>query len=67
MSKNESVHLKLTGDLLKEIDEFKNEYYFKSRSDALRYLISLGLKHHIITENLLSNRTKDVQKLLEKK
>lgn len=64
-SKSESIHLRLNNEIIKEIDNFKDEYFFTSRSDTIRYLIASGLKHHEITSKLLKQRKVDIQKYLD--
>lgn len=39
-----SIHLKLNEDLLSEIDDFTVDYHFLNRTDAMRFLLSSGLK-----------------------
>lgn len=46
-----SIHLKLSEDLLKEIDRFTEEYHFLNRTDAMRFLLSSGLKAQLRNEN----------------
>ena len=58
----ESIHLRLNTEIIKEIDIFKDEYFFTSRSDAMRYLLALGLKHQEITTELLSHKIEDIKK-----
>lgn len=41
-----TIHLRINEDLIDEIDEFANEYNFMNRTDAVRFLISSGLKNH---------------------
>ena len=38
------IHLKLNEDLLSEIDDFTVDYHFLNRTDAMRFLLSSGLK-----------------------
>lgn len=67
MSKNDSVHIKFTRDLLNQIDDFKSSHYFSSRSDAIRFLVTQGLRHHQITDKLLETKSKEITKLLKEK
>lgn len=48
MTKKESasVHLRLNQNFLKHIDLFTSKFYFNNRTEALRYLIALGLNYH---------------------
>ena len=39
-----SIHLKLNEELLSEIDDFTVDYHFLNRTDAMRFLLSSGLK-----------------------
>lgn len=39
-----SIHLKLNEELLSEIDAFTVDYHFLNRTDAMRFLLSSGLK-----------------------
>lgn len=41
-----SIHVRFTKELLDEIDIFTDKYHFSSRTEAIRYLISLGLSFH---------------------
>lgn len=38
------MHLRLNKELANEIDEFTDSYNFTNRTDAVRFLISSGLK-----------------------
>ena len=38
------IHLRVSAELSKEIDEFTESYNFTNRTDAVRFLISSGLK-----------------------
>lgn len=51
-----SVHLRLTNDLLEDIDKFTDKFNFSSRTEALRYLITLGLSFHEETTNLAKKK-----------
>jgi len=44
--KTTSVHLRLNDDLMHHIDTFRSKYFFNNRTEALRYLIALGLNYH---------------------
>lgn len=41
-----SVHLRLNEDLLEHVDKFTSKFYFNNRTEALRYLVALGLNYH---------------------
>lgn len=41
-----SVHLRLNHDLLEHVDSFTDKFFFNNRTEALRYLIALGLNYH---------------------
>lgn len=41
-----SIHLRLNEDFLTHIDNFTDKFYFNNRTEALRYLIALGLNYH---------------------
>lgn len=50
------VHLRLDEEFLKEIDQFSKEHRFNTRTDAMRFLLSTGLKfqksaHKLINKN----------------
>lgn len=64
MTKMENIHLQVTKELITEIETFQKEHFFSSRADVIRYLISLGLKHHDITEELLTKKPNQVKKFL---
>lgn len=40
-----TIHLRINTDLLNEIDDFTDSYNFMNRTDAVRFLISSGLKN----------------------
>lgn len=40
------IHLRINEELIEEIDAFADEYNFMNRTDAVRFLISSGLKNH---------------------
>lgn len=48
MTKKEStsIHLRLNENFLEQIDTFTQKFYFNNRTEALRYLIALGLNYH---------------------
>lgn len=48
MTKKEStsIHLRLNEEFLNQIDMFTAKFYFNNRTEALRYLIALGLNYH---------------------
>lgn len=54
--KTQSVHLRLDKDFLEEIENFSSEYRFKSRTDALRFLIATGLKYHETAKDLIERK-----------
>lgn len=39
-----TMHLRVPETLIKEVDDFADDYNFMNRSDAVRFLISKGLK-----------------------
>ena len=39
-----NIHLRIPDSLIKEIDGFSEDYNFMNRTDAVRFLISKGLK-----------------------
>lgn len=41
-----TIHLRISEELIQEIDQFADEYNFMNRTDAVRFLISSGLKNH---------------------
>lgn len=49
----QSVHLRLKEDLLDEIDNFTKDLHFSNRTEAMRYLLALGLKYQNIANNLM--------------
>ncbi|TCP24451.1 hypothetical protein EV207_12511 [Scopulibacillus darangshiensis] len=40
-----SIHIKLSNKFLNELDEFTTSFNFTNRTEAMRYLLSLGLKY----------------------
>lgn len=64
-NQSRSVHLRLNPDLLKEIDEFTDEYYFTNRTEAMRFLIVTGLKHHRLADELLQKQIKENKKYFD--
>jgi len=53
----QSVHLRLKKELLKEIDEFTESYHFTNRTDAMRFLIGLGLRYQKKSSKLMDDKT----------
>jgi len=45
-----SIHLKLTKDFLNDLDNYTKEFNFTNRTEAMRFLLSVGLKYQ---KNLL--------------
>jgi len=41
-----NINFALTKKQLQEIEKFSEQFDFKNRTEAMRYLISLGLKYH---------------------
>lgn len=48
-----SIHLRLNDDFLTDIDKFTSRFYFNNRTEALRYLIALGLNYHDRADHLM--------------
>ena len=48
-----SVHLRLNEDLFEQVDLFTSKFYFNNRTEALRYLIALGLNYHDRADSLM--------------
>lgn len=61
MSKKEStsIHLRLNDTFLKQIDTFTGRFYFNNRTEAIRYLIALGLNYHEKADYLMELPTTD--------
>lgn len=57
--KTQSVHLRLNKVFLDEIDQFAKEFRFSNRTDAMRYLLVLGLKYQKTASDLMSKRPKN--------
>lgn len=57
-----SVHIRLSDKLLKDIDKFTSEFYFTSRTDAMRFLLGSGLKYQKIASDLISRNDDATQK-----
>lgn len=38
-------HLRIPGELYKQVDQFKKDYYFPSTSQAIVHLIHMGLEY----------------------
>lgn len=49
-----SIHLRLNENLLNSVDNFTNKFYFNNRTEALRYLVALGLNYHEHADNLMN-------------
>lgn len=52
----QSVHLRLKKELLKEIDEFTESYHFSNRTDAMRFLIGLGLRYQKKSSEIMEEK-----------
>lgn len=52
-----SIHVRFNKDLLDKVDNFTDKFHFSSRTEAIRYLISLGLSFHEEAENLVKLNT----------
>jgi len=65
MAKMESLHFQVTAEQKAEIEKFQKDSQFQARSDAIRYLINLGLKHQEIVEKLFSKKPEEVKKFIE--
>lgn len=48
-----SIHLRIKDDLLEEIDAFTKDFHFSNRTDAMRFLLAMGLKYQNIANNLM--------------
>jgi len=55
----QSIHLRIKKDFLDEIDQFTKEFRFSNRTDAMRYLMVLGLKYQKTASDLMSKRPKN--------
>lgn len=55
MTKKEStsIHLRLNENFLSQIDTFTHKFYFNNRTEAIRYLIALGLNYHDKADQLM--------------
>lgn len=53
-----SVHVRFNKELLDKVDVFTDKFHFTSRTEAIRYLISLGLSFHDEAENLVKIKYK---------
>lgn len=62
MNQSRSIHLRLNLDLLKKIDDFTEEYYFRNRTDAMRFLIATGLKYYRLSDDVLQKQINEKQK-----
>ena len=43
--KNTPLNLSFPAELVNEIDKFKTSYNFTNRTDAIRFLVTVGLKN----------------------
>ncbi len=57
--KTQSIHLRIKKDFLDEIDEFTKDFRFSNRTDAMRYLMVLGLKYQQTANDLMNKRPTD--------
>jgi len=56
-----SVHLRLNEELLQNVDMFTEKFYFNNRTEALRYLIALGLNYHAKADYLMESPSKYIK------
>ena len=47
-----SIHLKVTKEFLSDLDNYTKEFNFTNRTEAMRFLLSVGLKYQ---KNLLKD------------
>ncbi|MDJ0333277.1 hypothetical protein [Planococcus sp. S3-L1] len=49
-----SIHLKVSEELLSEIDNFTQEYHFTNRTDAMRFLMVSGMKWQTRVDEIMN-------------
>jgi len=55
-NKLQSIHLRLDKKFVEEIDHFSKEHRFHTRTDAIRFLLSSGLKYQQTADKLIERK-----------
>jgi len=50
---NRNVQIQMNDQMLKDLDYFVDNFYFNSRSKAIRYLVNLGLRYFENSDRLI--------------